>query len=59
MPKITKPNTPSPELNSTTSAFLECNNNDKYQVRPGTYKKSGYPGEETDEDPTREDIIGI
>ena len=45
-------NPPSPERN---------NNNDKYQIRPGTYKKSDSTPCDvlTDEDPTREDIMSM
>ena len=43
-----------------TSLSPERNNNDRYQIRPGTYKKSGTtPCDEADEDPTRADIIAM
>ena len=44
----------SPERNNNN------NSNDKYQIRPGTYKKSETtPCDVMDEDPTREDIISM
>ena len=53
--------TPSPIPKPTLSTLSpERNNNDRYQVRPGTYKKSGTtPCDETDEDPTRADIMAM
>ena len=61
-------NSPSPEplgnissgRNSLSPERNNNNNNDKYQIRPGTYKKSETtPCDVMDEDPTRDDIISM